>query len=800
MWRDLRLAARALAHAPGFTLVAALALALAIGANGAIFGLVDALWLRPPGVRDPGTLVRVFATTPAETTGVWSWDEYREIRTGVRAFEAVAARGRRGAVLTARDGSQDLILVNVVSTNFFDMLGVRPFAGRLFSTTGDDETGAAAVLGHAFWRSQFGGDLSIVGRQLQLGRGRATTVTVVGVLPPGFRELDAAADRDVWLTPTAWRLIAGGAREFEGQENRWFDIVARRQPASSLDAMDAEMDAAVAALAATGPSGSAGRGARVVSDFDYRLERAGTPAGALLGLVLLVVAISGVNVANLLMAHAAARHQELAIRIALGASRWRLARQLAGESLILGALGAAGGLIIGSWLIRLLPSLMVAPPGFRSFLVFQMDARVMLFTAGLTIVTTMLVGLAPAWLGARTNVVGIIKASSGASAPGGRLRRLLVTGQVAISLVLLCMALALARSYTETQRGDVGFTRAPVLTLWTTAGLDDPAIASEAVRQLSALPGVSAVAVAIRAPLSLSGGGMAAPVSVPGTLRDPGNGVPDVKFNAVSANYFDTLGTRLLRGRSFTESEERGGEATVVVSAAFVRRYLTDRDPLDTLIDVSGTPHRVIGVAQDGVVNEIGEPPQPYVYLPFWRGRYGEATFLLATAGEPGAIARAARATLRGVHPDLDPRRTISMAEYLDYATSMHRATAALASLFGAVGLLLTAIGVYGVVAYSTTRRAKEIGIRMALGAARGEVVRLVLRDGLVLGLWGTVVGIPLALIGTHLASSFLVGIDAWDAGALASAALVLLAGVTLATWIPAWRAAQAEPSNALRR
>jgi putative ABC transport system permease protein len=800
MWRDIRLAARALAHAPGFTLVATVALALAIGANGAIFGLVDALWLRPPGVRDPGTLVRVFATTPAETSGVWSWDEYREIAAGVRGFETVAVRGRRGAVLTARDGSQDLILVNVVSTNFFEMLDVRPFAGRLFSTAGDDDTGAAAVLGHAFWRSQFGGDPSIVGRQLQLGRGQAATITVVGVLPPDFRELDAAADRDVWLTPAAWQLIAGGAREFEGRDNRWFDIVARRQPASSISAIDAEVEAAVSALAATAPSGSAMRGARVVSDLDHRLQRAGTPAGALLGLVLLVVVISCVNVANLMMARAAARHQELAVRVALGASRWRLARQLAGESVILGALGAAGGLIIASWLIRLLPSLMIAPPGFRSFLVFQMDARVMLFTAVLTILTTMLVGLAPAWLGARTNVVGIIKASSGASAPGGRLRRLLVAGQVAISLVLLCVALALARSYAETQRTDVGFSRAPVLTLWTTAGLDDPAITSEAVRQLAALPGVSAVAVAIRAPLSLSGGGMAAPVTVPGATRAPGDGVPDVKFNAVSANYFDTLGTKLLGGRSFTESEARGGEATVVVNAAFVERYLGGRDPLGTLIDVSGAPHRVIGVAQDGVVNEIGEPPQPYMYLPFWRGHYGEATFLLATAGEPGAIARAARALLRRVHPDLEPRRTISMAEYLDYATAMHRTTAALASLFGAVGLLLTAIGVYGVVAYSTTRRAKEIGIRMALGAARGQVVRLVLRDGLVLGLAGTVLGIPLALIATNLASSFLVGIDAWDAEAFASAALVLLAGVTLATWIPARRAAHAEPSTALRR
>ena len=798
MWRDIRHAARALAYAPAFTLVAALALAVAIGANGAIFGLVDALWLRPPGVPDPGTLVRVFATSAADNEGVWSWHEYREIGSSVRAFEAVAARGRRGAVLTASDGSQDLLLVNVVSTNFFDILGVRPYAGRLFSPSGDDY-GATAVLGHAFWLSRFGGDHSVVGRQLRLGRGEATTVTVVGVLPPSFRELDAASDRDVWLTPAAWQVIGGGPRDFEERANRWFDLVARRQPGASVDAASDEVRALAATLAATAPAAGSGRGARVVSDLDYRLERAGTPARALLGLVLLVVIITCVNVANLLMARSAARSQELAVRVALGASRGRLVRQLAGESVILGVLGAAGGLIVASWLIRLLPSLMTAPPGFRSFLVFQMDGRVMLFTAALTILTTMMFGLAPAWLGARAHPMGILKASAGASEVGGRLRRVLVAGQVAISVVLLCVAAALARSYAETQHGDIGFSRAPLLTLWTTHGNHDPATTSEAVRQLAGLPDVSAVAVAIRAPLSLSGGGLARPVAVPGTTPDPREGLPPVKFNAVSANYFDVLGTRIVHGRPFSEVEARGGPATVVVNEQFVTRYLAGREPLDRLIEVAGVPHRIVGVAQDGVVNEIGETPQPYLYLPFWRGSYGETTFLLSTAGQPGALAPAARATLRRVHRDLEPRRMISMAEYLDYATAMHRATAALAALFGGVGLLLTAIGVYGVVAYRTTRRAREIGIRMALGAAEGQVLRLVLRDGLVLGLAGTAAGIPLAMIAIRLASALLVGVEAWDLRAFAAGAVVLLLAVALATWLPARRATHVEPARALR-
>jgi predicted permease len=474
-------------------------------------------------------------------------------------------------------------------------------------------------------------------------------------------------------------------------------------------------------------------------------------------------------------------------------------RQLTIESVLLGLLGAVGGLIVAAWLIRLLPSLMTAPPGFRSFLVFQTDARVMLFTAGITVLTTLLFGLAPAWIGARADVARIIKASTGASEFGGRFRQLLVAGQVAISLVLLCVAAALGRSYAETQRADIGFTRAPILTLWTAFGSDDRSRAIEAVRQLEALPGVSAVAVAIRAPLSLSGGGLARPVSLPGTVVDPRQGLPAVKFNAVSANYFDVMGTKLLRGRAFSPQEDRAGDPTVIVNEQFVRQYLAGQASLDTMIEVAGVGHRIIGVAQDGAVNQVGEPAQPYMYLPFWRGAYGETTFLLSTTAEPAGLANVARATLRRIDAQLEPRRTVTMTQYLEYATAMHRTTAALASVFGAVGLLLTAIGVYGVVAYRTTRRTKEIGIRMALGAVEGQVLRLVVRDGLLVGVAGILVGIPLALLATRLTASLLVGTEAWNALTFTVAAAVLLAGVTLATLVPARRAAHVEPSRALR-
>jgi predicted permease len=800
MVRDLKNAARALAGARTFTFAAVLALAIAIGANGAIFALVDALWFRPPGVRDAATIVRVYATNLSERDAPWSWPEFEDVGAHASSFDDVAVRGRRGAMLTAGDGTQELLLVNVVSTNFFEMLGVRPAVGRLFGP--DDErtleAAPAAVLGHAFWQNYFGGDPAIVGRTIQLGRGRPVAVTIMGVLPASFRDLEASADRDLWLPPQTWVRIGGDRREFEARDDRWFEMVARRRANVTVERAGVEMATLARTFAADFPSTNAGRGARVVSDRTERLERGGVAAKAMLALVLLIVLITCVNVANLLLARASARSQDLAVRLALGAPRWRLVRQLAAESLILGGLGALGGLIVASWLIRLLPALMTSPPGMRAMVVFATDGRVVLFTAAVTVLTTVLTGLAPAWFGARTDLVTTIKSATGASTRGGALRRVLVVAQVAISLVLLCVSIDLARSFVAASTSDLGFKRQGILTLWTTFGSNDRDTSDEAVRQLDALPGVDEVAVAIRAPLSLSGGGLALPVSVPGAPHDARR-LPEVKFNAVSANYFDVLGTKVVRGRPFTSDEQQAGELTVVVSEQFARQFFAGRNPLGERIVVAAAPYRIVGIAQDAVVNEIGEDPQPYMYLPYSRGSYGEQTFLLETAGSPGAIASAARATLRRVHAGLEPRRMITMADYVEFAASLHRTTAALACLLAIVGLVLTAVGVYGVVAYQTNRRSKEIGIRMALGAFDRQVMRLVLRDGMGLGLVGVAAGLPLALAATKMVASMLVGVTPWHAASFAGAGAILLAAIAAATMIPAWRATRIEAARALR-
>lgn len=800
MWRDLRLAARSLWRSPTFTLTATLALGLAIGANAAIFSLVDGLWFRPPGVRDNGELVRLMSVTSETRDGLWSFSEYEDLRDRATTLEGVVALGRRGALVPSPDGRPELALANVVSLDFFSVLGVEPAAGRLFSPAdaGVLEGTPGVVLGHEYWRRRFGADPSVIGSTLRLGGGVA--VRVLGVLPPTFREIEAALDRDLWLPPATWERLSPG--DFDRRANRWFEIVARRAPGASVEATRAEVLSLSAAMARESPETNRDRSARVVSDRAYRLETGGTNAMALLGLVGLVVLITCVNVANLMMARTAGRRHELSLQVALGASRRRLFRQLMSETVLVGLAGTVAGLLAAMWMIRLLPAMLVEPPGFRSFTIFEVDGRVVAFTLLVSLLTTLLFGLAPSVTAARSDVGVVIKGERAARRRrASRFGGPLVVTQVAVSLVLLSAAGVLARSFVAADRADLGFDRAPMLTAWSQVSVP-PDVLRDAVRRLEALPGVRRVAVATRAPLSLSGGGMARPVTIPGDAGAAGPRATDVKVGFVGASYFDVMGVAITAGRAFARDEETAGEPVVVVSEAFAARFLPGRDPVGQRVLVggpAGEPHRIVGVAENAVINEIGEAVEPYFYLPYWRRPDGEITFLMVIDGDPALAAPAARAALVDLDPSLEPRRLLTMAQYIGYSSSAYRATAALAVALGLVGLFLTALGVYGVIAHRTTRRVREIGIRVALGAPRGQVLRLVLREGARIGLLGIALGVPAALIVTRLIRSLLFGIGPWDAVGLAGAVLVLCLAVLAATFIPAWRATRVQPSVALR-
>ena len=807
MLRDLRFAARTLRNNLAFTFAVAVGLGLALGSTGAIFSLVDGLWLRPLAVPDAGRLAWVFQTSPTESTGVWSFPDYEHLRGRLSSFSGLAARGRRGVTITEPSGRTELLLVNAVTTNFFSTLGVAPLHGRLFGP-GDEGWLAgtpAVVLGHAFWQRRFGGDRGVVGRTIDLGRsdGRVPA-TIVGVLPASFRELTPDADRDVWVPLETWSRLAGAA-ELTQRDFRWLDVIGRLGDGLRADAASAEAASAAAALAVSFPATHATRSARVVSERSFRLEIAGANAAGLLALVLLVVVITGVNVANLMLSRTADRAREIAVRLAIGADRGHIIRHLWAESVLLGTVGGALSLLVAMWLVRVLPWLLVPPPGFQPSTIFAVDARVVIFTVAVTAVTTLLFSVAPIAAAARTSVASLLKTGrlTLRSGSGARLGRGLVIAQVAVSMVLVSSAAVLGRSFIATRTAELGFGRRPVLTAWIPAPVERSR-GRLAVERLRAVPGVADVAVAIRAPLSLSGGGMARSVAAPAGLHQsaPFGLKSDVKFNAVTSNYFSVMGTRLLEGRTFDE-EEAAGAPGAMVNAQFARAFFPGRSAVGQLIRVNGRAAadlRIVGVVENSAIVSIGEAPEPYLYVPFWSAEYGELTFLVAAHDEiPGDLGGLVNSTLSSIDPALEPRRTISMAQYIQFSASTYQATAALALALAAIGLLMTAFGVYGVMAYRTSRRAKEIGIRMALGAARGQVLRMVLREGARVGALGMAVGIPAALAATTLLRSMLFGVEPWDGPAFVAGSVALSAAVGLATLLPALRAARLTPSRALR-
>lgn len=800
MWRDLRYAAQGLRRSPAFTAAVTLSLGLAIGANATIFGTIDALWLRPPGARNPGELVRIFSTSDAGREGLWSFAEFRELRDAAGSFSGFAARGRRGTLVRLPDGSTELQLVNVVSLDFFTTLGVTAALGRTFGPADEPllEATPAVVLGHDFWMRRFGGDPGIVGRDLVIGGGRLT-VTVLGVLPSAFRDLEAAADRDLWIPPSTWAL-QNGWEEFEAREMRWFDIVARLRPGAGAPQAAAEVDAWARQLAASYPATNRGRGARTIPELAWRLESSGMNAFALLGLVLLVMVITCVNVANLQLARAAARARELAVRTALGAGRARLARQLMTENLLLGALGAAAGLLVASWLIQLLPGIIGAPPGLRAFTVFALDARVFTFTLAVTLLTTLAFGVAPSWFASRPDLVPVLKGSiSSVSRRAVGMRGGLVATQVAMAVVLLTAAALFARSFEASRTAHLGFARKPIVVAWVLAEMPRAA-ADTATQRLRAIAGVRNVAIAIRSPLSLSGGGLARPVSVEG--GDPDRPPVEVKYNAVGSSFFAVMGTRVLEGRAFTEDDQRGGEEVVIVSDAFAKRFVPGASAVGRRLRIGepgAPPRRIVGVVENTAINAVGERIEPYYYLPYWRTGTSEIAFLVETAENAPPPAAEVRAALRELDPRYDPRLLSTMEELIAYSARTYRWTALLGGVMGLLGLMLTAIGVYGVVSFTTAARTREIGVRVALGATRRDVLGLVLRQGTWLAAIGVLVGVPVAIVVARALSSLLLGVAPGDLTSFATAIVVVVAIVLVATLLPARRALGVMPSVALR-
>jgi putative ABC transport system permease protein len=796
---DLRHGARVLRRRPAVTLVAAGSLALGIGVGTALFSVADALFIRPLAVAESDRLVEVFTRSPSGYSESLSWPEVRELATQAPSLASVAAFDRRG--ITLRRGDElELLLLNAVSDEYFATLGVRPSLGRLIGPGIDRGLPApAVVISDRLWRSRFGADPSLVGRAVPL---RDRPFTVIGVLPPDFRGLQRGLVNDVWISLDTWSRFYGSPASLEQRAARNFEVVARLAPGATFARAASDVALLGSRWATAFPEASRGR--TLHAQRATRIAGGANPLALLLGAgVLLVLAIAGANASTLLVGLADARRAEMGMRQALGASRARIVRHVLAESALLALAGAAAGLALAGALVRAVPALL-PPVSLAIDFDVRLDGRALAVAGLLALLATVIGGVVPALRASRVAIVPSLRVTAEALTPRRpfALPTALVALQVALAVVALNTAGLLLGSFAATRSASRGFdTERRVLVLQLAMGdevgdLRRFTTALDSLRERAlGLPGVRSATYVRRLPMAGSGGGATLAVSVPGGSASP----RDVKYNQVGPGYAETLGPRLHAGRFFLSSELSGGSPVTVVSEAFAEAFFGTTPAVGRHVLVAGTDCEIVGVVEDAPVLQLHETPEPFVYLAYARRPSSDVAFLIETAGEPGALAPAARALVRETSPGAKVLATTTLARHMAEAWHEDWVLAILGSSLAALGILLALAGLYAAVSLLAARRTREFGIRLSLGARPTDVLRLVLRHGLVLALAGAAPGIALALVAGGLVRGFLYGVSPLDPRVLvASAAGAVLMGLA-ASVAPALRALRTDPAQVLR-
>ncbi|HTM24588.1 MAG TPA: ABC transporter permease [Vicinamibacterales bacterium] len=801
---DLRYAIRTLVKHPGFTAIALLTIALGIGANTAIFSIVSAVLWRPLPYPHSERLMMVWIYNPRQgfDKDVASYPTFTDWRNQSRSFEHLAAYFGASLSLTGAGDPAQLRGARVTPA-FFPALNVQPALGR-WLTEQDAAAGHERVvmMEHGLWQARFGSDPAIVGRTIQLS---GQPYEVVGVMPAGFQYPEGAA---LWV-PLA---PVGPYKELmESRGSYWLNVIGRLRPDSTEAAAQTEMNTIARRLEQQYPDTSGGQGVRVTSLHDEIVGDVRRALLVLFGAVGCVLLIACANVANLLLTRATGRHRELAIRAALGAARVRIVRQMLTESLVLALAGAAGGLLLATWAVAALQQ--AAPTNIPRLTSIAIDMPVLLFTLAMAIATGLIFGVAPAWQSASANQSEGLKEggrSGGEGSRGRRVRHTLAVIEVAVALVLLVGAGLLARSLAVIAKTDLGFNPRNVLALSIELPRykysEDARIIQfyeQASERIAALPGVQSVGVGSTVLLGpLPGSAM---LSVEGR-PSPRNAVNiPVPYDTVTNGYFKTLGIPLTRGRLFGPEDTAAAPARVVVNQAFVRRFFPSEDPLGKRVTFNNPEDKnvqwltIVGVVADTRRGGIGRPPWAEVYFPLAQSADPRLTVLVRTAGDPIAMARAAQQQVWAIDQAQPVASIRTLEELLARAQANRRFTMMMLAMFAAVALLLAAVGIYGVIAYSTAQRTHEIGVRVALGATRVDVLQMVLRDGLRIGAAGTVIGIAAAAAASRLLSGLLFGISPHDPLTFVALPTGLLMVALLASWIPARRALAVEPITALR-
>ncbi len=801
--QDLRYGLRMIVKAPGFTVLAMLALALGICANTTIFSLINGVALRPlTGVKDPERLVAVY--TSDYSSGLYgssSYPDYVDFRDQSDVFENLAAAEQTVSNATGETEAERL-RGEVVTTNYFDVLGVKAQLGRTLQPSDDQ----SVVINDSLWQRRFNADPAVVGQTLKLN---GKPYTIVGVTDRSFHGLKIGLPFEFWLPATASSDLATS-----GRGDRSLELIGRLKPGVTIEQAQTQLTTIAGRLAQAYPETNLGtlarpneprpvtvlRESRVEPAAQVGVWRVSLLLFAVVGLVLLIACA---NVANLLLARASARRREIAVRLAVGASRARLVRQLLTESVLLALLGGAAGLLATLWTARMLPRFF--PENQTKGLDLSLDWRVLVFTLGVTLLTGLLFGLAPALQASRENLVPALKDES---PHGRRLRRLglrdaLVISQLALSLVLLIGAALFVRSLQRAVSFDPGFTAQNLLIAsMETRGAtlnkqQGQAFYQQTVERVGALPGVQAVSLVRIAPIS--GGGQRRGVKLEG-YQPQANEDTELNTNVIGLNYFNTMGIPLVAGRDFNTQDREGSVPVVIVNEELARRYFGGNAVGKRLRLGSQAPFsEIVGVVRTTSYRNLREQPLPFIYIPLAQEYQSGMTLMVRTAGDPTALVGPLRSEMRALNKDVTVFSVQTMTQRIGAQLAADRMIAVLLSIFGSGALLLAAIGIYGVMGYSVAQRTHEIGIRMALGAEQQDILKLIVGQGMVLVAIGAGIGLALALAATRVLKSLLFGISATDPLTFTVVLLVLVGVALLACYLPARRATKVDPLEALR-
>ena len=813
--QDVRFALRLLLRHRAVTIVAVLSLALGIGANTTVFTLVNAILLQPLLVRDIGTLVTINTTemrnNAPEVLNGTSRPNFEDLRDQNTVLSGATLTGFVALALSG-NGEPEQLGAQIVSGNFFDVLGAPMAAGRGFRPEEDQRLGEhpVAVITYGLWQRRFGGDPSIVGQQIKLN---GQEFTVVGVTARGFRGMTPVGGPELWV-PFAMReqLLTGLAAEmYKSRRGLVYQSFGRLKEGVTIEQARANVDAIGQALAAEFPTENRGRSytlrpfgeGLLPPAFRQQLVLSGVIGMVVVGLVLLIACG---NVANLLLARASARRQEIAVRLSIGANRSRLIRQLLTESVILSLAGGVVGLLVAYWARAVLWAF--RPPFMQAnFIDLDFDGRVLGFAALASLLTGIVFGLAPALQSSRPDLVIELKERT-TQATGARwynIRHLLVIGQLALSLVALATAGLFLRSLANAQQIDIGFDTDGLMVMGINAGnqgYDEPRgrdLYRRVLERLAAVPGVEGATVSTAVPL-FAGGFSRTTFRDDQDTKDPRNG-RFAQINEVGDRYFETLKIPILQGRAFTAADRQGSAPVIIINETMAKQFYPNELALGRRLYIFGRPEarEIVGIAKTIKYNNIGEPDSPHMYVPLDQSYQSQVVVQVRASGNPDSMLGTVRRELQALEPSMPLLNVNTYRTVLRTSLWAPRFGTSLLAVFGLLALLLAAVGLYGVMSYGVSQRTREIGIRMALGASEHQVRGMVVRQGLLLAACGVLIGLATAFALARFVTSLLFGVDGADPTTFVGVAAVLLAVAALATYLPARKASRVDPVEALR-